>query len=325
MRDVPYLSPTSISQWYEDRTEFYLQRLAAERPPRFPQTKPMAVGSAFDAYIKSKLVKDLFGEVRPEFELQTIFEAQVEEQNRDWAKLAGAHVFNQYVKSGALADLMLELSHATHEPRFEFTVTDDVAIRGGAVPLLGKPDVYFITRDSEHVIYDWKVNGYCGKRATSPKPGYTVIRGGRTSGLAHKDCQIMTKGGIDVNIATTLEVVDASWAAQLSIYAWILGEDVGAQFITGIDQIVAKPNGTDYPELRIATHRCHISKEFQTDLEDKIHKMWEQIKLGHIFDDMSRKDSDERCAVLENQHNAYGKTDDPKEQWFQDITRQHKF
>jgi len=324
MRDIEYLSPTSIAQWYEDRSEFYLQRLADERPPRLPQTRPMAAGAAFDAFIKSYLVENLFGEKRPKFELKTLFEEQVEPHNRDWAKLAGGHIFTQYKKLGAIADLMLELSHATHEPRFEFTVTDDVAIRGGAVPLLGKPDVYFITKGGEHVVYDWKVNGYCGKSPTSPKPGYIIVRGGRTSGKAHKDCQTINKGGIDVNVATTLEVIDESWASQISIYAWILGEEVGSQFIAGIDQIVAAPNNTDFPDLRVASHRCRVGKQFQIDLEIRIYEIWEAIKSGHIFDNLSREESDARCLMLDNYYKAFPTSDDPKDKWFQQITREHE-
>ena len=321
MRTVKYLSPSSIRTWEEDRSEFYLRYLADERPPRMPQTRPMAVGAAFDAFIKSKLVADLFGEKRPQFELKTIFEAQVEPHNRDWARLAGAHVYTQYVKSGALTDLMLELSHAIHEPRFELTVTDEVAIGETVpVPLLGKPDVYFITRGGEHVIYDWKVNGYCSKSPTSPKPGYIMLRGeGRNCGKAHKSAQVINKGGIDVNVNHPINTVAADWATQLAIYSWILGESVGAQFIAGIDQIVGGGMvDAACPLLRFATHRGHISADWQKDLASRIAGIWAQLQtpdpcgLGK-----------ERMEVLDIYYKAYEPSgrSEADEQWFKEITR----
>ena len=55
MRMPEYLSPTSLNVWKRDQEQFYLQYLAEKRPPREPQTQPMAVGAAFDAYVKSYL------------------------------------------------------------------------------------------------------------------------------------------------------------------------------------------------------------------------------------------------------------------------------
>ena len=59
-----YLSPTSLSTWKKcvdagDMTEFFIRYLADKRPPRPPQTIPMAVGSAFDAYVKCYIMDRL--------------------------------------------------------------------------------------------------------------------------------------------------------------------------------------------------------------------------------------------------------------------------
>ena len=67
----------------------------------------MSIGSAFDAFLKSHLHKVLFGGTDPRFELEAIFEEQVESHNRDWAKVHGEYVFNFYRECGALADLHL--------------------------------------------------------------------------------------------------------------------------------------------------------------------------------------------------------------------------
>jgi hypothetical protein len=308
--------------------EFYLKYLADHRPPRFKQTQPMSVGSAFDAYAKSYIAEKLFGsEMKPEFELDTIFTTQVEEHHRDWAREAGAYVFECYRKSGALADLMIELALADAAPRFEFTVQRTI----NDIPLLGKPDVWFVTKDGLHVLIDWKVNGYCAKRSVSPRKGYVKIVDGwdhqefkasRNHSAMHKDAQLMKISGIVCNVACYLEDVDKKWADQTALYGWLMGEEVGSNFMTGIDQIVAKPNG-DKPLLRVARHRCRVSRDYQRDLWARIEKVWDTIQSGHIFDDRSREESDKRCEMLDDYHKAYD-GDDPNEKWFQEATRQQK-
>ena len=341
MRTPKYYSPTSIAKFHNDRQEFYLNYLADNRPPRMAQTRPMSIGSSFDAYVKAYLSKKLFGEIRDGFNLEEIFETQVETHNRTWAWENGEYVFECYRKSGALASLLLELEGAMTEPKFEFTVQekiDHTGISEDGIMLLGKPDLYFTTKDGVKVILDWKVNGYCGKRSTSPSKGYVRITDGwnyetappsRRSGIPHKDTDVFLESGIEINVSISLEEANASWGAQTAIYGWLTGEPIGSQFITAIDQIVAKPRtegtlvfGEVPPLLRIASHRCFISKEFQTSLYERIVKMDETIKSGHIFDDVSREKSDEQCAILDIYHEAFDQSsDDPNEQWFNEACR----
>jgi len=331
MRSPEYLSPTSVDQFFKDRTEFYLRYMADNRPPRIPQTKPMSVGSAFDAYVKSYIDKLLFGG-RPEFEFDTLFEAQVESHNRDWALEAGKHAFECYKSSGALADLMIELSKATHEPRLESTVQDTVRIGDTDITLLGKPDLYFIIGDA-HLLNDWKVNGYCGNKATSPKPHYIMCRGnwGRGNGLPHKDAQLMKINDINVNIATTLEQIYESWARQLYIYARVLGEDSGSKFIAGIEQLACKPgkfpSEGDKPDIRVASFRSRISEAYQKKVDEQLQIVWTAVKTGHIFIELSEEENKERCEQLDNYYKAFeGGTDDPEKnrnnEWFRSITRE---
>lgn len=329
MREVKYLSPTSLRLFEEDRTEFYLRYLADERPPRMKQTQPMSIGSAFDARVKSHLVRNLRGDMDPEFEFDTLFANQVEPHNRDWALKASAYVMNAYVKSGALADLMIELEQALHEPRFEFTIEDRVSHMNYdmAVPFLGKPDVYFVTRDGGQVVYDWKVNGFCGKRPTSPKKGYLIVRDGysgakesRGNGKQHKDTQPMVVNGLTINIAHHLEDIDIDWALQLAIYGWVLGEELGSKFIVGIDQIVSKGLQDPWPLLRVASFRNHISEVFQHDVFTRAVAAWTAIQTGYIFDNLPREESDARCLLLDDYHKAF-EGDGKNEEWFREIMR----
>ena len=52
MRTPKYISPSALKLFEKNPTEYYLKYLADAHPPRSPQTQPMSVGSAFDAFVK---------------------------------------------------------------------------------------------------------------------------------------------------------------------------------------------------------------------------------------------------------------------------------
>ena len=56
----------------------------------------------------------------------------------------------------------------------------------------------------------------------------------------------------------------------------------------------------------------------------RIQKCWQAISSGHIFTDLTREESDQRCAVLEQQA-IRTNIDTPEQQWINDLTRQHRF
>ena len=337
MRKPEYISPTSLSLWNSDRSEFYLKYLADNRPPKMPQTRPMSVGSAFDAYTKSWMVEKLFGVgAKLEFSFETLFEAQVELQNRDWARTAGKVVFDAYMLSGALMDLMSEIELCVGEPRFETRVRRDVDMpeifKDGPLPFLGIPDLLFTTSAGVAVIIDWKVNGYCGNSNVSPKPGYILVRDGwakdtekasRNTNVAHKNCILENVGGMQINIAAPLEQVDETWANQLSIYGWMEGELVGSKFLVGIEQLCAKPTGGATPLLRVASHRSRVSAPYQMQLYVAAKTMWRAIESGHIFDDLSVSESNEKCETLDDYYLAFDEDEGSDKKWLMDIVRQH--
>jgi hypothetical protein len=334
MRIPKYLSPTSISLWNKDRREFYLYYLADNRPPRIPQNQPMAIGAAFDAYIKSYLYGRLYGTgFNDTFDFKNLFETQVESQNRDWALEHGRHVFQSYQKSGALADLLLDLNNATSDPQFEMQIEGRIlhsaCVEG--IPLLGKPDIHFINKHGSFIVHDWKVNGYCSKSTTSPKKGFTkiydayVAKSSKNNMQAHKDCQLMLVDGVNVNIAHYLEEIESSWAMQTAIYSWILGAEIGSKFTVAIDQIVCKGSDTEFPYLRIAAHRNRISSDFQNQLHDTIANIWNRVNRGAnaIFDDLTPEESSAKCEILDLVYESY-QDDHPHKDWFNEEMRSHK-
>ena len=321
MRELKYLSPTGISSFFDNRSEYYLKYCAEKRPPKPAQTKPMSVGSAFDAYVKNYLHTRLFGRTDPEFEIDTLLKVQVEEHNQEWAFKAGKRVFDQYKYSGALASIMRELQLSDGEPRFEFRLEREV----DGIPFLGYPDLYFKLPSGRAVIYDFKVNGYCNLNNTSPKKGYKICRdgwdhskyeGSRTHNKQHKDYFGQNVDGIEVSMTHKFEDVDQSWSNQLCIYGWLLGEMVGGQFIVGIEQICGPAL-----KMRMASHRAFVSKDYQRDLMAKAKLVWECVASGHVFYEIPREESDAKCIELDQYYKAYLGGSTPKDRWFTEITR----
>jgi hypothetical protein len=325
MRQIQYLSPTSISIYLKNKEEFYLNYLADIRQKRFPQTRPMSIGSAFDAFAKSFLYEKILGKNKdPRFDLITLFEAQVEPDNRTWALEHGKRVFEQYMQSGSLADLLHELEGSTTVPRFEIEVSGVVnGYREGitldiGVPLLGKPDVHFINKEGASVILDWKVNGYCSDYNTSPMKGYVNIRELGKSGKCHKDALVVKHKGVLINACNYLEDINQDWARQLYIYGWLCGEEIGSDFITAIDQVVCnKDKYGGHPNLRFAQHRMKANSKYQFDLFKVIQDIWQVCTSGHFFTEMSLEDSINRCKLLEEQALSSQDLNDP----FNQVTR----
>lgn len=329
MRIPTYLSPSSLSLWESDREEFYLKHLAETRVPRLPQKDYMAVGSAFDAYVKSALHAALFGEgADSEFEFETIFTEQVEEQNRDFCYEAGAYVYECYKLSGAYDDLLSDLKKSQSDPQFEFRLDKEVA----GIPLMGRPDCRYIHESGAHVILDWKVNGFCSKYGATPYKYYSMIRDGwdvstavpsRACSQAHKNYKPIMHCGVEIG-SHYLEDTCKDWADQLSIYGWMLGEEVGSEdTIVCMDQIASKYREDKKPLLRIANHKCRISTEWQNQLVLRLTSCWKTIQSGHIFTDVTEKDSLERQEVLEMSAQALnigGGTD--IEKWVDVISRE---
>lgn len=328
------MSPSSFNLWVQNRDEYYLHYLCETPPPRTEQTLAMAIGSGFDARIKSYLAQAVFGNKEPRFELDAIFTEQVAEQHRDRVWKISEYIFNCYKNRGALTDLLLELNEAASEPKFEFTVEGHVSHEAefDGVPILGKPDVYFRSKNGLLVILDWKINSYF--RGSSPKAGYVniidlwdhaICPASRYSGQPHKDATLTTVDGITINTNHMLEDVDRGWAVQLAMYAWVLNPRGQESFIAGIDQLTTvstygEPSENDTPLVRVSRYRNRISPAFQTMLYNGLKTAWQSIQSGHIFDDRSREDSDAHMAELDKFHEVF-RDDTPNEKWYSDMMR----
>ena len=318
------LSYSAMSLFEKNPEEFFLKYLAGNRPDRIPQERPAAAGSAFDAEVKSSLALDLgLATARTTNAYKTLFEAQVEPQNRDWAAPVGGHLLGEYRAAGAYGDLLAILQQASD---INFETNAERTIEG--VPLSGKPDCRFTLKPRDtviRVILDYKVKGYCSKNTTSPSKGYRICRDGsgwkkpsRNNGQAHDLYLATDHFGFELS-AGSMESCNNEYADQLTLYGWLLGEEPGDDnVVVMIDELVAKPNG-EHPLIRVANHRARVTRQHQLGLLDRIKRCWDAIQSGHIFSELSREANDERCELLDD--TAASLKTGGQDDWFSEVTR----
>lgn len=299
MRTPSRISPSALARFEKDRESYYLTYCAEPRTPRDPQSKPASVGSAFDAFVKGRLMKEILGIEMTE----ELFETQVESHVRDFAREAGQHCMASYVHSGAYKRLTDLLEGSQGDPQFEFT---SEIVLGDDLHISGKPDCQFIHRNGAHIVLDWKVNGYCGKGSTSPSKGFACCFDGvgfdkpsRSHGKSHKLFEPVEHLGIMVN-KYNMEQISIDWADQLTMYGWMAGEPVGSQnTICCIEQLVGKGVPGGKPQMRVASHVTRVSVAHQMGLYERLLAMRAALNAGHIFTELSKDLSASRCKQLD--------------------------
>jgi len=306
MRKPKFLSPSSLGKFEESRDEFYLMYLADNRPPKIPQNNAMSVGSAFDSYCKAELYHRTHGDDNPKYTFDYLFTRSVEPQNRDFAFGAGRYIFDSYIKSGAFGTLDGLIAESAQAPQFEFEIEGVVE----GVPLLGKPDCRFFHKSGAHIVFDWKVNGFCSKYATSPCKFYSLVTDGwgpeqakpsRGCSKPHPEYRELEHLGVKIGEAF-LEASNMEWADQLTTYGWMLGEPVGDEnVIMAVHQIVAKPVEGGSPLLRVAQFASRVSNQWQRTLVSRYQAAWRAVETGHVFNDLSKEDNDGKCELLDQQ------------------------
>lgn len=306
LRVPDFLSPSALAKFESDRPTFYERYISPIKRKRPPQEDYMAMGSGFDARVKSAIHKAVFGEEKTKgsaYEFERMFESQVEPHVRDVVFERSADLFDQYIKSGAYGELLGDIVQSPFAPEMEFEAKG--VIQG--VPLLGKPDLRYVTKNYLNVITDWKVNGSMSATGASPVQGYKrcLDYGSNTHGKPHKKYRPLALKDVEINEAY-LEEFDADWADQLAIYSWLLGEPIGGEdFVIRMEQVACRPvKDRALPRAKFATHMSRISKAHQEKLLARVKMCWDTIVSGHIFTDLSREESDAMCEMLDGKANT---------------------
>jgi hypothetical protein len=301
MRAPKHISPSSLARWEDRREEFYIMHLSEVRTERSPQQIYMAAGSAFDAFVKSRIHRDVFGEQKTKgspYELATIFESQVESHVRDEAYKLGEYLMSVYIKTGAYSNLIADILKCNQPPQMEFSVYGTV----NGVPITGKPDLRYVTKEFVHVIGDWKVNGSYSDYGVSPVQGYQralSLKKDEIKTEVHKKYLPNLYKGVEIN-ANGLDTFSPDWATQLTMYAWCLGEEPGdADYVVRMEQLACRKNKNGDLNVKVATHMSQIDQRFQMDVMRRLMDCWTAIQKGHIFTDLTLEESIEHCEMID--------------------------
>lgn len=280
-------SPSSLRMFSEDRSNFYLTYIAKNRPPRSPQTMPMGLGSYFDCRVKDQIQLDVLKQ-------PSLFSSEmlssVEIPIRDEIAPHGERVWDMYKSVGAWKWLKKLLRKVT-----DITTEEMISAKVGAVELRGIPDLIFKV-EGKWVIFDWKVNGYFSMSNVGPHKYYSKLLEVAGKNKMHRQSMI-TNPVLLLNGMHTMDECNEGWSTQLATYAMIMG--IEEDFIAMIDQLTFV-NGSAGKELRCGQFRMKITQDYMEDVYNKYELMDSVVKSGHIFTDMTRQQSNERCEELED-------------------------
>lgn len=278
VRKPEYLSPSSLSAFERNPLEFYFNRCGPPeyRPPRLPQTFPMAVGSAFDAHVKRGLAEEI-GCKCPTLEELITRSVEPRADERQVAIQKGRDLYLYYRKCGAFDDLVKEAHwlEVELEPGTQHVPGTDKLLMGrqvAGVPIMGRPDAMIIRNEHpRRTILDWKVTG-AGSGA-SPHPGYNKLYDLKDPSWAqHSRC------------GEPMDTLNPHWATQLAMYSWLMrpgsARSEGFQDVhVAIDQVVCSEK-----KIRVATFRTHVTAEFQQDLRTRLAYAWQKIQDEKVYE-----------------------------------------
>lgn len=243
------LSPSQLSMWLSSEEEYYIRYFLGQKTP---QTPAMAVGSAFDSFVKADLLavddesrKALFaGYIR-----------SVEPQCYEEAIGAGAAVYMAYKTSGAYDALKRDLQGCA------FVCEERTIVEVGGIKLNCVADL----RVDGKLVHDWKVNGYYSQGR--PLKGY----------------KRMWKDGVDKADIYSFDPLipnQSDWTNQMLTYALIHGAKE-----VWVDQII-------YPGPRVAQYRWLVGENKILDLYGKLMEAWERyFKTGVFLTEKARQDA----------------------------------
>ena len=302
MRKPKLYSASNIKTFFNNREEYYLKYLS-DNKVRDPQTVAMACGSAFDARVKAYLHKRYISDGDPAFELETLFEAQVEEHNRDVLWKAGKDLFELYRDSGALSKLCEVLDKASYI-MMENKLIGEVF----GVPFVGYPDLFFKI-NNQPVILDWKCNGWFDIRGNRKDKPHTPNKYYHTLySIDKKTGSYGTKRYKDTDVAFDpvihctnhhFDETDDDWCFQMMIYHWLIGVKYDERPLIWIEQLCGGKQG------RVASICGRASDLMIEESERRIRHVYDVVNntpdggFPHIFENLTKDENDRMCESLD--------------------------
>lgn len=298
-----YISPSSLMTWESDPEKWVVRYVTGVKDQ---QNAAMAVGTVFDALIKSRL-EGIFlgGKGEEDWEKYAEGSLTITGEDKDLAIIAGQQTYEQYIKSPNYGECIrfIRTGNWQIDLTGDKTVTMPIGPQNQLVQIKVKPDM-LLTKLSpdgtcQGVVLDWKVNGYYSKAGASVANGWAtkwaippsnkVDNRGKAAfldwfpGLA-TGLPIMDGARIPFNTAN-MELVKEDWAVQIGIYGMCYGWDE-CEWLAWIEQVAWGPrfDKTDRPlgdqrVMRVGSHRYKLKLTFKDDLRKRLWRMWEAIRI----------------------------------------------
>ena len=272
-----YLSPSALMAADKMPNTFFLSRLIADPLVKEPQSLAAAVGSAFDYYIKMKLIEEKFKHKKVLLpEIKKGIETNIEESFR-----AGKRAFKSYIES------------AYNEKEFTNVELHISGLLEGGVPLFGKLDAtcYDLRGDNNTIPFDWKVTGYTAESSISPPPGYFRL----WEGIRPKPKHIL------YDPEMPFETINESWATQLCTYGWLMDKPFGIPFHARVDILVWKNGG-----IRCITqYRGVLTESFQNIVSYRYKRLWNLLNTGEFINLLASKTDEDLIWIAAKQETWY--------------------
>jgi len=249
--DIKYLSPSSLATFYSSPDRYYAEKILGE--PRMPQTEAMAVGSAFDCFIKCHIAER---EGFSGWNLDKMLDTSIDTGLLDRSIGRGKRALLAYLDSRAWYTIKDKLADCIMEKGYNKTV--------GGVPLYGYPDLVYYD-NGRPVVLDWKVNGYMSTRKTYAK----------TTHMGHGKTCVVDRDGWLYN---KIPAARLYWGDQLMTYGWFLcgyGKEVGLQ----VHQLVC--NDT----IIVANHKVISDLTSQSDLLLRYQNAWKILHSDALMEE----------------------------------------
>lgn len=270
--DNYYLSFSSLKLWETDPVAWAVRYLGGIKTV---QNAPMAVGTVFDAIVKTGLDHAVNGEPL-DVDKYLAGSLQVTGVEKDAAIAGGQNTYNEYIKQGRFDALLRRIREGNYVLDLIGNRTDviqctDIETREIIdVRVNCRPDLVLIAIDNV-VVGDWKVNGYYSKNGASVGTGWVEKTNARDR-RGRAECTIGYHGW-EINAGQMSKLQD-EWATQLSIGAMVWGV-VDVDCVLVIEQ-AAWSNGV----CRFGSHRYALEKPTWLEtIKSRLLRMWKAVKL----------------------------------------------
>jgi len=290
-----YLSPSSLNMFENQPAKFYLLRQAPDPIDWEPQGLNAAIGSAFDYYFKSELLKTHLSHLKDNVKA-TLLNSMYDKREKE--RLKTLSVSRILWETSVTKKYRTEGMHRKVKDLFNIYSETDLFFEtnwvgteihkrsfAGSVPLFMKLD-NAISIDGVVVPHDIKYS------RMNLKPGY--LNRWDIQNLGNGSYNVIERGSHkNYKVDDALSTFGIAWATQLCTYGWGIGTSNPLKpepFMSEIHMLSESESG-----IKIGLYRNIIDIDLQKSVIDRYEYAWDSIKNGKYLQNLL---NDRFCTYL---------------------------